>query len=151
MSAWSSLNRKVNDLMSTCIQPTEELPQAFVQIATSQQTMSWPLQKAPAMQGMVKSKPGREADEWTQSYAGFQRWHCTSFCPLLKRSQRCHWDLSSRYCRALATTQQPLWSLLEGGWPSGGQLWCLWAALHQPLQLALPFTQINSDNTVLLK
>lgn len=78
MSAWSSLNRKVNDLMSTCRQPTEELPQAFIQIATSQQTMSWPLQKAPAMQGMVKSKPGREADEWTQSYAGFQRWQCTS-------------------------------------------------------------------------
>lgn len=30
-------------------------------------------------------------------------------------------------------------------WPAS----CLWTALHQAVQFALPFTQINSDNTVL--
>lgn len=50
------------------------------------------------------------------------------------------WDLPRRYRRASAIAQQPSWSLLEGGWPSGGWLSCLWTALHQAVQLALPFT-----------
>ena len=58
-------------------------------------------------------------------------------------------DLPRRYRRASAAAQQPSWSLLEGGWPSGGWLLCLRTALHQAAQLAPPFTQINSDNTVL--
>lgn len=55
-------------------------------------------------------------------------------------------DLPRRYQRALATDQQPSWSLLEAGWPSIASSCASGLLCNQAVQTLLPFTLINSEH-----